>query len=95
MNNQTIRAQDVRPEDAILAFAKELELYIDAMSRIFLRLKTENAAMHDFWRGEQYERFSAFVEASVADAVKQLRILNSLHGDLSRKAMLLREARKL
>lgn len=95
MSSQTIRAQSDRPEDAILAFARELEQYIDAMSRTFLQLKSEQANMHDFWRGEQYEKFSAFVDLSVADAVKQLKVLNALHADLTKKAMLLREARNI
>jgi len=47
------------------------------------------------WRGDQYERFSKFVELSVTDAVKQLKILNSLQSDLERKAMLMQEARKV
>lgn len=95
MSGQTIRAQSDRPEDAILAFAKELEQYIDAMSRMFLQLKRENTGMREFWRGEQYDKFSAFVDASVADAVKQLALLNALHGDLTKKALLLREARNV
>ncbi len=95
MSNQTIRAQYDKPEDAILAFSKELAQYVDAMSRMFLQLKTENAEMHDFWRGEQYEKFSRFLETSVGDAAKQLKVLHALQSDLSKKALLLREARNL
>ncbi len=50
--------------------------------------------MHDFWRGEQYERFSAFLDASVADAVKQLKLLHAMEADLARKAKLLQEAQR-
>jgi uncharacterized protein YukE len=95
MNNQTIRSQFEHPEDAITAFSKELEQYINNMSKLFLQLKKKNMEMHDFWRGDQYERFSKFVELSVTDAVKQLKILNSLQSDLERKAMLMQEARKV
>ena len=94
MSEHTIRAQTEHPEEAILAFSKELGEYVDTMSRLFLQLKQEHANMHDFWRGEQYDRFSAFLEATVAEAVKQLKLLHAMEGDLARKAKLLREAQR-
>lgn len=94
MSEHTIRAQTENPEEAILAFSKELGEYVDTMSRLFLQLKQEHANMHDFWRGEQYDRFSAFLDATVADAVKQLKLLHAMEGDLARKAKLLREAQR-
>ena len=92
MSEHTIRAQTEHPEEAILAFSKELGEYVDTMSRLFLQLKQEHANMHDFWRGEQYDRFSAFLDATGADAVKQLKLLHAMEGDLARKAKLLRDA---
>jgi len=47
MNNQTIRSQFEHPEDAITAFSKELEQYINNMSKLFLQLKKKNMEMHD------------------------------------------------
>ena len=94
MSEHTIRAQTEHPEEAILAFSKGLGEDVDTMSRLFLPLKQEHAHMHDFWRGEQYDRFSAFLDATVADAVKQLKLLHAMEGDLARKAKLLREAQR-
>ena len=88
----TIQSSVSNPVEVINQFVKTLDGFIKESIVNINKMKSKHQQMANFWKGKQYDDFSAVLANSIKDAAKELAELQKLREQLIKKAELLKQA---
>lgn len=90
--NNTIQSSVKDPTLVINQFIKQLDIFIKESILNINKMKTKHQQMSNYWKGEQYNRFTAILSQSIKDAAKELTELQKLREQLAKKAQILAQS---
>lgn len=90
-------AQVIKNSDpqAMHDMAKAIRRYADELSKDLQRLANKHAAMHAYWSGEQYDRFTEIIKTVKSDLEKQAAGLSGIAADVEKDAQALAAAQNI
>ena len=92
MGKNVVASGSSRPDVELEAFIKNLNVFIAQSSANLQKMRAKHKQMSAFWKGDQYDKFTAILEATIKDAAKELLAMQNLKEDLSKKLMEMRRA---
>lgn len=90
--SNVIQSTDKNPVVVLNQFIKELDVFIQQSVANIKKMKTKHQQMANFWKGEQYSRFTAALNESIKDAAKELNELQELKKQLMKSAAMLKDS---